>query len=124
MPSMGRRSFLKRLAAVTIGTAAAGVSVQILMPQTHAAEDVERFDEVYKGRRIKGVGVPRTSAGASTQEPQLSIDGVDLHVMTNADGTYVTALNHYQSFPTLREAAQAAVDDLAGAALRPMPHHV
>jgi hypothetical protein len=124
MPNLDRRSFLKRLTAVAIGTAAAGVSVQLLMPQSYAADDAERFDEIYEGRRIKGVGVARSGADTSTPEPQLSIDGVDLHTMTNADGTYVTALNHYQSFPTLREAAQAAVDDLQGTALKPMPHHI
>jgi hypothetical protein len=53
----------------------------------------------------------------------LAIDGVELHVMVNANGAYLTMMNHYQGFASLREAARAAVDELNGAKLLPMNHH-
>ncbi|WP_327355000.1 tyrosinase family oxidase copper chaperone [Streptomyces sp. NBC_01304] len=94
------------------------------------------FDEVYKGRRIEGKPVAegghahhgpapamaRTSASvrqAAAQQAfspappvEIKIDGRVLHVMRRADGTYMSLLNHYESFPTARACAQAAVNNL------------
>lgn len=55
--------------------------------------------------------------------PDVVIDGTALHVMVNADGTYTSVANHYQTFRTLREVARAAVDELDGARLVPVRHH-
>lgn len=75
------------------------------------------IDEVFEGRRIQitlgagghhGVGVPT-----------VKIDGNELHIMPNADGTWVSVVNHYQTYPNPVEAARAAIRDLQGAALVP-----
>ncbi|WP_236711019.1 tyrosinase cofactor, partial [Streptomyces sp. 150FB] len=47
----------------------------------------------------------------------IRIDGRPLHIMRRADGSYLSAVNHYESFPTPLATARAAVDDLAGAQL-------
>ncbi|MFG2986544.1 tyrosinase family oxidase copper chaperone [Streptomyces sp. NPDC048258] len=75
------------------------------------------IDEVYEGRRIQialgagghhGVGMPT-----------IRIDGNELHLMPNADGSWVTVVNHYETFPNPLSAAHAAIRDLQGAALVP-----
>src|SRR5690606_35842930 len=52
----------------------------------NASQEVA-FDEVYRGRR-------------------------PLHLMRRADGTYLTMVDHYASYPTPLAAARAAVDEL------------
>ncbi|WP_436840964.1 tyrosinase family oxidase copper chaperone [Streptomyces niveus] len=77
-------------------------------PPAEPAEPIERaelFDEMYGGRHIQG-----TDAG-------VRIDGRPLHVMRRADGSYLSVVNHYESFPTALATARAAVDDLGGAQL-------
>jgi hypothetical protein len=37
--------------------------------------------------------------------------------MRRADGSYLSSVNHYESFPTPLDVARAAVDDLGGARL-------
>ncbi len=49
------------------------------------------------------------------------IDGVELHVMRNADGSWISVVSHYDPVATPRAAARAAVDELQGAALMPFP---
>ncbi|MGE7383992.1 tyrosinase family oxidase copper chaperone [Streptomyces sp. NPDC004126] len=82
------------------------------------------FDEVYRGRRIQGgpVAVRYASARgaaapASGPGIEISIDGRPLHVMRRADGSYLSLVNHYQSFPTPLEVARAAVDEIGTAQL-------
>ncbi|MEV5344026.1 tyrosinase cofactor, partial [Streptomyces sp. NPDC052676] len=79
------------------------------------------FDEVYKGRRIQG----RPTGGGHHQHHgggyAVFIDGVELHVMRNADGTWISVISHYDPVPTPRAAARAAVDELQGARLLPFP---
>ncbi|MFD7437197.1 tyrosinase family oxidase copper chaperone [Streptomyces sp. NPDC059861] len=58
------------------------------------------FDETYRGRRIRGSG------------DQVTVDGRPLHLMRRADGTWLSMIDHYCSYPTPREAARAAVDEL------------
>lgn len=65
----------------------------------------ERFDEMYGGRHIQGT------------EADVRIDGRPLHLMRRADGGYVSVVNHFESFPTARATARAAVDDLGGTQL-------
>ncbi|MFD4027923.1 tyrosinase family oxidase copper chaperone [Streptomyces sp. NPDC058576] len=97
-----------------------------------SAAGTERFAEMYRGREIRGsvtVLVPAGGAGgagASGAEPvtEVRIDGRPLHVMRRADGTYLSDVNHYESFPTLRETARAAVDEIGTARLAlPASHH-
>ena len=53
----------------------------------------------------------------------VSVDGRALHVMRRADGSYISAVNHYESFPTLVETARAAVDELGTAQLSAVSPH-
>lgn len=48
------------------------------------------------------------------------IDNDDLHVMRNADGTWISLVNHYETFTTPRALARAAVRELQGAELVPV----
>ncbi|MEU8437641.1 tyrosinase family oxidase copper chaperone [Streptomyces sp. NPDC029216] len=75
------------------------------------------IDETYEGHRIQitvgsgghhGVGMP-----------VVKIDGNELHLMRNADNTWVTVVNHYETFPDPISAARAAVRELQGADLVP-----
>ncbi|MFI6683838.1 tyrosinase cofactor [Streptomyces sp. NPDC050485] len=78
----------------------------------------EAFDEVFQGRRIQGApgsGHMHHGGGYAVR-----IDGRELHVMQNADGTWISVVNHYQPLATPRAIARAAVVDLQGAALVPL----
>ncbi|GGT40799.1 tyrosinase cofactor [Streptomyces chromofuscus] len=66
------------------------------------------FDETYRGRRIRGSG------------SQVTVDGRPLHLMRRADGTWLSMVDHYCSYPTPLEAARAAVDELGPAELLPL----
>ncbi|MEU5716363.1 tyrosinase family oxidase copper chaperone [Streptomyces sp. NPDC020403] len=94
----------------------------------------ERFSEVYRGRDIRGTagavvvaaGAPHAGeAGAVAAAPDIDvrIDGRGLHVMRRADGSYLSAVNHYESFPTLLETARAAVDEIGTARLSAASPH-
>ena len=79
------------------------------------------FDEMYRGRRIRGVkdatGV-KAAAGAAGAAPagqwRVTVDDRPLHLMRRADGGYLTMVDHYQSYPTPLAAARGAVDELGG----------
>ncbi|AZM93990.1 tyrosinase family oxidase copper chaperone [Streptomyces sp. W1SF4] len=75
------------------------------------------IDEVYEGRRIQ---ITLGAAGHHGMPmPSIKIDGKELHLMGNADGSWVTVVNHYESFPDPVAAARAAIRDLQGAELAP-----
>ncbi|NUQ99439.1 MAG: tyrosinase, partial [Streptomyces sp.] len=80
----------------------------------------EPFDEVYKGRRIQGRPASRGGHHHGMGYTVL-VDGVELHVMQNADSTWISVVSHYAPVPTPHAAARAAVDELQGARLIPMP---
>ncbi|MCX5195545.1 tyrosinase cofactor [Streptomyces sp. NBC_00249] len=78
---------------------------------------VAAIDEVYEGRRIQ---ISLGEGGHhSPGLPTIKIDGKELHLMRNADGSWLTVVNHYETFPDPISAARAAVRDLQGAALIP-----
>ncbi|WP_380281624.1 tyrosinase cofactor [Kitasatospora purpeofusca] len=82
----------------------------------------ESFDETFQGRRIQGrpiSGGSHQHGGAGTGY-EVRIDGDELHMMRNADGTWISVVNHYQTFATPRALARAAVNDLQGATLVPV----
>jgi hypothetical protein len=107
------------------------------------SRSLERFAETYQGRHIQGsatVMIPvdegryvdgeagdrvRSGRPAGGARPvpsvEVRIDGRPLHVMRRADGTYLSLVNHYESFPTLRDVARAAVDELGGTQLSLTP---
>ncbi|MET7618281.1 tyrosinase family oxidase copper chaperone [Streptomyces sp. NPDC005408] len=129
-------------AAFTIGVIAgtAGALAPILArkagrPTTRAprtpGRELERFTEMYRGRHIQGTAAFMVPAGGGTGRAaavalpsvEVRIDGRPLHVMRRADGSYLSLVNHYESFPTLREVARAAVDELGTAQLSTTPLH-
>lgn len=79
-------------------------------------------DEVYQGRRIQ-----ITAAGGGGHHgghhspglPTVRIDGRELHVMRIADGSWISVVNHYETYSDPRSLARAAVRELQGAALVP-----
>ncbi|MEU3554960.1 tyrosinase family oxidase copper chaperone [Streptomyces fragilis] len=77
-----------------------------------AAEAV--FDEVYRGRRIRGFrGRTRGTSSGAAADWHVTLDDQPLHLMRRADGSYLSMVDHYGSYPTPREAARAAVDQLS-----------
>ncbi|MEV6612666.1 tyrosinase cofactor [Streptomyces sp. NPDC051051] len=134
MPELSRRRALTTAAALAaaagaVGTAAA--SAANAAPGDHHANSPgsptsatspaspAAFDEVYKGRRIQGR--PTTGGGHHGGGYAVFVDGVELHVMRNADGSWISVVSHYDPVPTPRAAARAAVDELQGARLLPFP---
>ncbi|NDZ79889.1 tyrosinase co-factor protein [Streptomyces sp. SID10853] len=73
----------------------------------HDLTDV--FDEMYRGRHIRG-----GTAGDSTE---VTVDGRPLHIMRRADGSYLSMVDHYESYPTPLAVARGAVDELGTARL-------
>lgn len=100
----------------------------------------EPFDEMYQGRHIEGwpadVGgahdAGQQSHGGQAEHHSgqagphegmdfvVRIDNDDLHVMRNMDGTWISLVNHYETFTTPRALARAAVRQLQGADLVPV----
>ncbi|MEW1776344.1 tyrosinase cofactor [Streptomyces sp. NPDC086777] len=133
MPGPTRRRALTAAAAL----AAAAGTQSLLAPGASAAGhshegSLEPFDEVYKGRRIQGrptgtdpMGGMRGTGGGHHHGHgagyAVSVDGVELHVMRNADGSWISVVSHYAPVAGPRAAARAAVDELQGAALLPFP---
>ncbi|MEU6102097.1 tyrosinase family oxidase copper chaperone [Streptomyces flaveolus] len=79
------------------------------------------FDVTHRGRRIKGVRTPARDAAGNGQW-HVTVDGRPLHLMRRADGTWLSMLDHYCSYPTPLVAARAAVDALGpGRQLRDAP---
>ena len=69
------------------------------------------FAQTYRGRRIRGVRTP--ARGPAGDAPwHVTVDGRPLHLMRRADGTWLSMVDHYCSYPTPLEAARAAVDEL------------
>ncbi|MET7453340.1 tyrosinase cofactor [Streptomyces sp. NPDC005574] len=126
MPDLSRRRALTATAAlaaatgVPAGTARAATPASPASPSPHRHPAPEEFDEVYRGRRIQG----RAAAGGGHHHGggyAVFVDGVELHVMSNADGSWISVVSHYAPVATPRAAARAAVDELQGAALLPFP---
>lgn len=69
------------------------------------------FDETYRGRRIQGE--PTTGEGAHGPGGwRVTVDGKSLGLMRRADGSYLSMMDHYQSYATPLAAARGAVDEL------------
>jgi hypothetical protein len=121
MPELTRRRALGAAAAVAVGTVTTAAAQGVAAPATgHDHADPRSFDEVYRGRRI--VGRP-THGGGHHHDTGYAVfvDGVELHLMQNADGTWISVVSHYEPVPTPRAAARAAVVELQGAPLLPFP---
>ncbi|WP_149179680.1 apotyrosinase chaperone MelC1 [Streptomyces sp. TRM49041] len=80
------------------------------------------FDEVYEGRRIQGrpTNGGGHHGGGAHGGYTVHIDGRELHLMRNADGTWISVINHYEQLHSPRAAARTAVLELQGAPLVPL----
>ncbi|MFJ9536276.1 tyrosinase family oxidase copper chaperone [Streptomyces sp. NPDC101225] len=78
----------------------------------HRDTEERAFDEVYRGRRIRGTPLPAGAGGTQGCAWEVTVDGHPLHLMRRADGTWLTMVDHYSSYGTSLEAARAAVDEL------------
>ncbi|MEU2588851.1 tyrosinase cofactor [Streptomyces avermitilis] len=116
MPELTRRHALGAAAALA---AVAGTQA-LAAPAASAAGHhggPQPFDEVYQGRRIEG----RATGGGHHHGSGYGvfIDGMELHVMQNVDGSWISVVSHYDPVATPRAAARAAVVELQGAPLVP-----
>ncbi|MFF8268621.1 tyrosinase cofactor [Streptomyces sp. NPDC016562] len=108
------------LTVLGLSTAVNGVSTSAAAVPSPAAP-AGTVDEVYQGRRIQitpGSGGHHGGHHAPGL-PTVRIDGRELHVMRNADGSWISVVNHYETYPDPVLLARAAVRDLQGAALVP-----
>lgn len=72
----------------------------------------QAFDEVYRGRHIKGAPPEAGGFGPAGCGWRVTVDGHPLHLMRRADGTWLTMVDHYSSYRTSLAATRAAVDEL------------
>ncbi|MFF7356524.1 MULTISPECIES: apotyrosinase chaperone MelC1 [Streptomyces] len=124
MPDLTRRRALTATAALaaTATVTALAAPAASAAGHDHTMPMPDTFNEVYKGRRIQGR--PMSGGGHHHEHGggyEVLIDGVPLHLMRNADGTWISVVSHYDPVRTPRAAARAAVDELQGAALLPFP---
>ncbi|MFE2534086.1 tyrosinase cofactor [Streptomyces sp. NPDC059371] len=130
MPELTRRRALGAAAALAAGAGAQALAAPSASASPNgpaaARESMgehhhggpEPFDEVFRGRRIEGR--PVTGGGHHHGGGYaVFIDGAELHVMSNADGSWISVVSHYDPVPTPRDAARAAVVELQGAPLVP-----
>ncbi|MET9699382.1 tyrosinase family oxidase copper chaperone [Streptomyces sp. NPDC006529] len=117
-----------------LGTSAGALTLLGLAATAHAAtlpaiatvpapRAGDTLDEVYQGRRIRitpAQGGDHHGGHHSPGLPTVRIDGAELHVMRNADSSWISVVNHYETFPDLPSLARAAVRELQGAVLVPM----
>ncbi|CAM5542855.1 apotyrosinase chaperone MelC1 [Streptomyces abikoensis] len=126
--NVSRRVVLRGTAAAAAGVALLATGARAADHSGHATDHTGHgghgtgpaaFDEVYKGRRI--TGKPVTSGHEAHHGGfAVTIDGKELHVMQNADGSWISVINHYQVFDEPLSLTRAAVDALRGATLVPI----
>ncbi|GGZ42702.1 MULTISPECIES: tyrosinase family oxidase copper chaperone [Streptomyces rochei group] len=119
------------VAASRPSQAAPGTPTRHPHPEPHAEAGAEprpgdpadgaSFDETYRGRRIRGIrSAAGRAVGAGTWH--VTVDGRPLHLMRRADGSWLSMVDHYRSYPTPLAAARGAVDELGpGEQLRDTP---
>ncbi|MFJ9146749.1 tyrosinase cofactor [Streptomyces sp. NPDC102270] len=109
-----RRDAVRALLAAAAAVALAPV-VAASRPErrtAHPADPAFDFDEIHRGRRIRGLRMPAAGRPADAVPWQVTVDGRPLHLMRRADGSWLSMVDHYRSYPTPLEAARAAVDEL------------
>lgn len=104
----GRRPVLWGAFAVVLGAA----SAPFLVASRSAGAQETRFEETYRGRHIVGVRHEDRRSGSGFGTWHVAVDGRPLHLMRRADGSWVSMVDHYQSYATPLAAARAAVDEL------------
>ncbi|GLF93078.1 apotyrosinase chaperone MelC1 [Streptomyces yaizuensis] len=133
MSTLSRRQVVGALSGAAAGLALAGAATAATAatdaPGPKKAGGHEHpagpapFDEVFEGRRIQGLPARGSRAAHAHHGSgyRVLIDGRELHLMHRTDGTWTSAVNHYETFRTPYEAARTAVTSLQGADLVPLP---
>jgi hypothetical protein len=109
-----RRGLLASAAALALAPLVAATRAPRPGAGDEGPRDMEEqaFDEMYRGRRIKGTPEPGGAYGPEGCAWEVTVDGHPLHLMRRADGTWLTMVDHYSSYRTSLEATRAAVDEL------------
>ncbi|MEU9627033.1 tyrosinase cofactor [Streptomyces luteogriseus] len=122
-----RRGVLRGLVAAAAGAALVPVALAAWPEETDGKNtDVWAgdgiFEETYRGRRIRGVPIPSPEQEVGDVDWHVTVDGRPLHLMRRADGSWLSMVDHYRSYPTPLAATRAAVDELGpGQRLRDLP---
>ncbi|MFD5633924.1 tyrosinase family oxidase copper chaperone [Streptomyces sp. NPDC127077] len=112
--ALTRRGAMRGLLVSAVGVALAPV-VAASRPPRRRPRDLS-FDEMYRGRHILGTrGGSDGRAAFAGDEWQVTVDGRPLHLMRRADGSYLSMVDHYESYPTPLAAVRAAVEQLGPA---------
>ncbi|KJY30330.1 MULTISPECIES: apotyrosinase chaperone MelC1 [Streptomyces] len=126
MNKITRRQALGTTAGALTVLGIAGATAHAAATDSRAAATTPAgtVDEVYMGRRIQispasGGGHHGGHHGGAGM-PSVRIDGRELHVMQNADGTWISVVNHYETYADPTSLARAAVRELQGSQLAPM----
>ncbi|MFF4318098.1 tyrosinase family oxidase copper chaperone [Streptomyces sp. NPDC001568] len=122
MNKITRRQALGTTAGALTALGLAGATAHAAATDSRAAATpAGTVDEVYQGRRIRITTGQGGHHGGhhSPGMPTVLIDGRELHVMRNADGTWISVVNHYETFADPTTLARAAVRELQGAVLAP-----
>ncbi|MEV5544572.1 tyrosinase family oxidase copper chaperone [Streptomyces sp. NPDC052309] len=119
-----RRDLARGLRACALAAALAPALTALRRPPSRAAANAPHdsgFDVTHRGRRIQGARLPARGAAEDVRW-HVTVDGRPLHLMRRADGTWLSMVDHYCSYPTPLDAARAAVDALGpGRGLRAAP---
>ncbi|WP_327360772.1 apotyrosinase chaperone MelC1 [Streptomyces sp. NBC_01296] len=124
MNKITRRQALGTTAGALTVLGIAGATAHAAATDSRASLPTGTVDEVYQGRRIQitpGGGGHHGGhhGGGHDGLPTVRIDGSELHVMRNADDTWISVVNHYETFADPTSLARAAVRELQGAVLAP-----
>ncbi|MEU3777114.1 tyrosinase cofactor [Streptomyces sp. NPDC032472] len=125
MNKITRRQALGTTAGALTALGIAGATAHAAATDSRATTPSGTVDEVYQGRRIQitpasgGGHHGGHHGGGHSDLPTVRIDGRELHVMRNADGTWISLVNHYETFADPLSLARAAVRELQGAVLAP-----
>ncbi|MFJ9814584.1 tyrosinase family oxidase copper chaperone [Streptomyces sp. NPDC101151] len=106
-----RRDVTRGLLASAVAAALAPLAAACRPPRDQDGRPATGFDETYHGRHIRGVQVA-TARRVAGGRWDVTVDGRPLHLMRRADGSWLSMVDHYRSFPTPLAAARAAVDEL------------
>ncbi|MFB8268838.1 tyrosinase family oxidase copper chaperone [Streptomyces sp. NPDC055955] len=128
---MTRRTVVRRLIGVALAVAVVPAAALVGRAFRHPQDDLKDaagggFEETYRGRHIRGTRrqgpMARAHIGQDSGQRSgrwdVTVDGRPLHLMRRADGSYLSMVDHYQSYPTPLAAARGAVDELGDQMLR------
>ncbi|WTW77095.1 tyrosinase cofactor [Streptomyces sp. NBC_00009] len=122
-----RRTVVRRLIGVALAAAVVPGAALVGRAFRHPHDDLKDaaggdFEETYRGRHIRGTrgqgSMTPAHIGQRSGRWDVTVDGRPLHLMRRADGSYLSMVDHYQSYPTPLAAARGAVDELGDQMLR------